>query len=173
MDTDSSWLFRTAIISDCGTYRYRLDRHLGQPGPVVAILGVNSSTADGNIDDPTIRKDMGFGRRLGWSHIIKGNKFAFRSPDVKKLRLQVDPIGPENDAYLEEIMREADIVVAAWGPLAKLPKPLRERWREVVKIADEVGRKLHCWGTALDGHPRHPLMLSYDTPLIEWQVPSI
>lgn len=164
---------RSAIISDCGLYRWRLDRDLDQPGQVAAIIAVNPSTADGRIDDQTIRKDIGFGRRLGWSHIIKGNLFAYRATNVKTLRLVSDPVGPLNDDHLALIMMEADIVIAAWGPLAKLPKPLRGRWREVVKIADRIGCKLKCWGTAMDGHPRHPLMLSYETPLVEWQPPSM
>ena len=161
----------SAVISSCGLYRWRLDRELSNAGPVAAILGVNPSTADAALDDPTIRKDTGFGRRLGWSRFIKGNLFAFRSTNVKTLRLVDDPVGRYNDLYLEEIMREADIVIAAWGPLAKLPKPLRERWKTVAYIAGHIGRKLHCWGTALDGHPRHPLMLSYSVPLVEWKIP--
>jgi hypothetical protein len=60
----------------------------------------------------------------------------------------------------------------AWGPLGKLPPPLRTRWRDVVAIADRVGCRLMCWGTAQDGQPRHPLMLAYSTPLIEWRRPS-
>ncbi|WP_439398459.1 DUF1643 domain-containing protein [Bradyrhizobium sp. PMVTL-01] len=163
----------SAIISSCGLFRYRLERDLSRPGPVVAILGVNPSKADATLNDPTIKKDMGFGERLGWSRILKGNKFAFRSTDVKVLRTARDPIGPENDAHLEQIMRDAEIVVAAWGPLAKVPAAHRGRWKEVVKIADRVGRKLHCFGTTDDGQPRHTLMLAYDTPLIEWQVPWI
>jgi hypothetical protein len=161
----------SAIISTCGQYRYRLDRDLGRSGPIVAIIGVNSSTADAVINDATIRKDIGFGHRLGWSRIIKGNKFAFRATNVKTLRLIADPVGPDNDGYLTNIMREADIVIAAWGPLTKLPKPLRGRWLEVVGIADRIGHKLKCWGTAMDGHPRHPLMLSYNVPLIDWKMP--
>jgi hypothetical protein len=163
----------SAIISACGQLRYRLDRDLGRPGPVVAIGGVNPSTADASSDDATIRKDIGFGQRLGWGHLIKFNKFAFRSTDVKLLRAARDPIGPDNDRHIEQIMREADIVIAAWGPLAKLPHQLRGRYRDIIQIANRVGRKLHCFGVAGDGQPRHTLMIAYDTPLIKWQMPSI
>ena len=68
-------------------------------------------------------------------------------------------------------MRSAPVVIAAWGPLSKLPKSLRRRWLTVCRIADEAGAKLMCFGTAGDGQPRHPLMLAYDTPLIEWKRP--
>jgi hypothetical protein len=162
----------SAVLSSCGLYRYRLERDLGRDGPTVAILSVNPSTADATIDDQTIRKDMGFGERLGWGRIIKGNKFAWRATDIKVLRTARDPIGPENDTHLEQIMRDADLHIVAWGPLAKLPPLLRRRWRTVAAIADVVGCRLMCWGTAQDGHPRHPLMLAYATPLIEWERPA-
>lgn len=161
----------SAILSACGTYRLRLDRDLGRPGPTVALLGVNPSTADAQVNDATIRKDMGFGVRHGWGRIIKGNKFAFRATDVKRLRTAADPVGPDNDAYLEQIMREADVVIACWGPLSKLPPNLRRRWYKVARIADEVGKSLMCFGTAQDGQPRHTLMLAYDTPLTAWNRP--
>jgi hypothetical protein len=161
----------TAILSPCGTYRYRLERDLGRAGPTVALLGVNPSTADAVDDDATIRKDMGFAARLGWGRIIKGNKFAYRATDVRLLRAVMDPVGPESDAHLCQIMREADMVVACWGPLAKLPRQLRGRWREVLRLAEETGKPLLCFGTAQDGQPLHTLMLAYSTPLREWSAP--
>ena len=164
-------LSRSALLSDCGTYRWRLERDLGTDGVVAAILGVNPSTANAEIDDQTIRKDMGFARRLGWRKIIKGNKFAFRATDVNALKTARDPVGRENDDHLRSIMRDADVVVAAWGPLTKLPRHLRTRWQAVASIADEIGKPLMCWGTAQDGQPRHPLMLAYETPLVAWERP--
>lgn len=161
----------SAILSPCGMYRVRLERALGGSGPIVAIGGVNPSTADAEKNDATIRKDMGFGTRLGWSRIIKFNKFAFRATDVRALRAAADPVGPDNDMHIEQIMRDADLVIAAWGPLSKLPDRLRSRWRRVVAIADHVGKPLHCFGTAKDGQPLHTLMLAYDTPLVEWTRP--
>jgi len=161
----------SAVLSPCGVWRYRLERDFGRNGPTAAIYGVNPSTADATVNDQTIRKDIGFGERLGWGRLIKGNKFAFRATDIKALRSAADPRGPENDAHLEQIMRDADIHIAAWGPLGKLPPPLRKRWRTVCAIADRVGIQFLCFGTAQDGQPRHTLMLAYDTPLIEWRRP--
>jgi hypothetical protein len=123
------------------------------------------------IDDQTIRKDMGFGRTLGWGRLIKGNKFAFRAKDVKALRTAADPVGPDNDMHLEKIMRDADLHIVAWGPLSKLPIHLRSRWRSIVRIASTIGCPLYCFGTAQDGHPRHTLMLPYDTALVPWKAP--
>lgn len=161
----------SAILSPCGTYRMTLGRDLGQPGLVGVTVGVNPSTADAEDDDQTIRKDMGFGRLLGWSRLIKVNKFAYRATDVRELAKAVDPIGPDNDRYIEAAFREADVILFAYGPLAKLPKYLRRRWLEVARIADRVGKPVHCLGTAKDGHPRHTLMLPYSTPLTIWTRP--
>ena len=161
----------SAIISDCGLYRYRLERHALAGAGAVAWIMVNPSTADGETDDPTIRRVRSFSERIGAGWLIVGNKFAFRATDVNALKTAHDPVGPKNDDHLRAIMEEAQTVVVAWGPLAKLPKHLRRRWRRVCFIADALGKPLMCLGTAQDGHPRHPLMLAGDTPLIEWKRP--
>lgn len=161
----------TAVLSPCGTYRYRLERHGLSGSGAVAWIMVNPSTATATADDATIRKVIGFTERLGGGWAIVGNKFAYRATDVKELRRVADPRGPDNNMHLKQIMAEAPVVIAAWGPLAKLPDALRKRWTTVAAIADQLGVKLMCFGTAQDGQPRHPLMLAYDTPLIEWRRP--
>lgn len=140
----------------------------GEVGPVVAIIGVNPSTADASKDDPTIRKDIGFATRLGWSRIIKANLCGYRATDVRELAAVADPVGPDTDLHLLQIMTEADVIVAAWGPTAKLPARLRRRYLEIVDMAEAVDKPLYCFGTAKDGQPRHTLMLAYTTPLVLW-----
>lgn len=160
-----------AIFSDCGYYRYRLERDLDQPGPLGAFIWVNPSKASHLIDDPSSKKGVGFATRLGWRGYILGNKFAWKATDIDDLPLADDPIGPDNDKHLEQIMRDADVHVVGWGTLGKLPMSLRNRWKEVVRIADRVGCKLHCIGLCADGHPKHPLMTGYVTPMTDWQAP--
>lgn len=164
----------SAIISPCGLYRYRLERDLGGmlAGPTVAWIMVNPSTADAETDDATIRKVVGFSRRLGAGRIIVGNLFAFRATDIKALRTAADPIGVESGDHIRQIMREADKVIVAWGPCAKLPKWLRTRWLEIAGIAEACGIPLLCLGTAQDGHPLHPLMQGYDRQIVPWVPPG-
>lgn len=162
-----------AILSDCGLYRYRLERHFYRPGPIAAVFMVNPSTADATENDATIRRLLGFGARLGWHSVIVANVFAYRATDVRKLDWETyDPKGPGNEQHVRQVMRDADVHIAAWGPTAKLPMRLRGAWRMVANCAQDEGYNLHCWGTAKDGHPRHPLMLSYDTPLTPWKEPQ-
>lgn len=162
-----------ATLSDCLTFRYRLERRTSASGTrVLGVVMVNPSTADAREDDPTIRKVRGFATRLGYSRFVVANLFAFRATNVRDLGNALDPIGPDNDAHIEAVLRECDEVLAAWGPLAKLPRELRRRWLAVGAMAQDVGKPLLCLGTALDGQPRHPLMLSYETPVEEWRAPA-
>lgn len=160
-----------AVFSPCGRYRHRLDRDLERAGPVAAVFGVNPSTAGGDETDPTITKVCGFAERLGWGRFIMANAHDWIATDVTALARQAWPVSPENRRHLAAIVAEAEILVAAWGPLAKLPPKLRGNWATIWHLAREAGKPLHCWGRAADGHPRHPLMLPYDTPLEPWSRP--
>lgn len=168
---------RSAVFNldgDKRTHRYRLSRSFGTGGPHAAFCMVNPSIADAETDDPTIRKVMGFARRHGWGQISVVNKFAVIATDVRELRDMsiTQAVGEYNDDHLFEVFRLADVIVAAWGPLAKVPFAMRNRWRMVDEIAASHGKPLHCFGTVQDGHPRHPLMTAYATPLTEWRAPQ-
>lgn len=161
-----------AIISDCGRYRYRLERS-GLPGSRTAcVVMINPSTADASEDDATIRKVKGFAARNDIGRVIVVNQLAWRATDIRDVRNALDPIGPENDAHIDRAVRDADLVIAAWGPVAKLPPYLRRRWLEVERIIRRHRNAIYCIGTAKCGHPRHPLMTPYETPMTEWLSPS-
>lgn len=153
-------------------YRYRLERFIAESGPTIAWIMVNPSVADATADDATIRKVMGFSRRLGAGRVVVGNLFAFRATDIKGLRTAADPIGLENDGHLRRIIRDATTCIVAWGPCAKLPPHLRRRWRQFNDMAAAAGVRLMCLGTAQDGQPRHPLMQGYDRQLVPWIPPN-
>lgn len=161
-----------AKFSECGLYRYLIEHDYGGDGPVISLGMINPSEANEEKNDPTMTKVDGFAIRKRASKVIVWNQFALINKDVRALRTASDPIGPENDAYIAQAIRGADIHIVAWGPLSKLPKPLRNRWREVTDVLLSAGAKPMCWGTALDGQPRHPLMLAYATPLVPWSIPD-
>lgn len=161
----------SAILSPCGTYRYTLTRIIGGEPYRACVVMVNPSTADATNDDATIRKVIGFAKRHMWSEFTVVNLFAYRATDVNALRGAVDPIGPNNDHHILAAMAQADIVVVAWGSLNKLPGSLWGRFTVITHMARLLGKPLHCLGTCSDGHPRHPVMLGYDTPLELWSPP--
>lgn len=165
---------RSAVFSDepVPLHRYRLERYLHREGRTAALIGVNPSTASDLVDDATVVKLYGFADQLGIARWIVGNPFAFRATDVRNLADAADPIGPDNDRHLEQILRDADLHIVAWGPVTKLPARLRERWREVVAIAARVGCPLHALATAQCGHPKHPLRLGYECRPTPWSAPA-
>lgn len=133
---------------------------------------VNPSTADATENDQTIKKLIGFGRGFQWREFTVVNKFALRSTDVNQVALHTDPNGPLNYSHIMLAMMAADYVVVGWGSLNKLPLRLRGKWRQVARMAKALDKAMYCLGTCNDGHPRHPQMLGYDTPLTLWESPA-
>lgn len=154
----------SAVISDCGRYRYTLERPLA-PKPLNWLLWVmfNPSTADATIDDPTIRRVMGFTRRWGYQGALVGNLYAYRATKPADLLREPDRVGPINDEHLNQLALRASRIVIAWGANAD-----RER-----KRADDVERMLrrrvplYALGLTAGGQPVHPLYQPQDAELIE------
>ncbi len=149
-----------AVFSADGVYRYHLDRIIDSVGSgEMLFVMLNPSTADEVEDDPTIRRCKGFTKREGLGKLAVVNLYAYRATDPKELKRVSDPIGPENDAWLERASEEADITVAAWGANADLFR------------STQVKKLLHNpkhLGLTKAGYPRHPLYLKSDTELTDW-----
>lgn len=157
---------RTATISPCGLYRYELWRDTSgfECEGLMAFVMLNPSTADASKDDPTIRRCMDFARRHNCDLMAVVNLFAYRATDPSKLATAADPVGPENNKHLRDVLARADVVVAAWGA-HKMVSQAAERVALVRRLA---GRRLRCLGTTRAGHPRHPLYLPAVAPLTPW-----
>ena len=168
----------SAIISECGLYRYRLDRDCGLPfkgSKVFAYFGINPSTADAALDDPTVRKWRGFTQRSGGKHFIVGNVFSYRATDVKDLdranRNHIDLLGPDHVKNISDIIADADVLVPCWGRLSKVDHNLRPCFGILEGMLQRSGKPMMTFGRNSDGSPKHPLMLGYDTPLAPWAMP--
>lgn len=165
----------SAILSPCGLYRYRLERTVGMDGPVFAFFGINPSTADANEDDATVRKWKGFTKTWGGSRFIVGNVWPLRSTDVKALAKATrwQHIHRENWQHLRQIAADADVLVPCWGGRAKVPTSMHNEidtlaaWLCTVGAADR--KPVKCFGLTDSGDPKHPLMLAYGTPLVDFQ----
>lgn len=153
----------TAEFSPCETYRYTLTRQWSD-GPCVAFLMFNPSTATAELDDPTIRKCIGFARRWGYGRLVILNLYAIRGTDPRTPSRAVDPIGPMNDYWIMESCKEAREVICAWGCAQHMPT-IVSRMMRVLSLLGLHGNRVSCLGYRKDGHPRHPLMLSYDTKI--------
>ncbi len=160
-----------AIISDCGSYRYLLTRpsEVARPDRGTALfLMLNPSTADAEVDDPTIRRCRGFAKAWGCNGLTVANLFALRSTDPAVLLSHADPIGPLNDDWLRRLAREYGDVVCAWGAHSMAVG----RSAAVAEIMRKAGARLWCLGTTKQGFPRHPLYVRGDQQLVEWTEPT-
>lgn len=165
----------SAVFSECGLYRYRLDIDVQMSGIVLGFFGVNPSVAgrknpDGTEKgDPTARKWVGFSKVLGARKYIAGNPFALVATNVKELAAHQDPIGPVNDASLRQIIVDSDVLIPCWGNRDKLPKKLRPRLDWLSTLLHASGKPVRVFGFTKTGDPIHPLMLGYKTPIVEWK----
>lgn len=160
MSPRPSYLATDALLSADTIYRYWLSRRLAPGGRTIAFIGLNPSTADGTVDDPTVRREVGFARAWGFDWYLKGNIYAYRATNPKDLpRALVDIHGPDNLVHLQWIVEKAEIVVAAWGAVTlDCLGNTTAGW--IRSLAHS-----RCLGRNQDGSPRHPLYLSKDTPL--------
>lgn len=147
-------MIKSADISACGRYRYNLRRAWGG-GATVAFIGLNPSTANAELDDPTIRRCIGFARAWGYGSLLMLNLFALRATDPSRLLFDAAPIGPDTNARLEADVLGASLVVAAWGAHYIAPS----RGADVRHRLEALGIELHALGLTRSGQPRHPLYL--------------
>jgi hypothetical protein len=166
--SDSSDLFggtgagamdRGAYISACGRYRYSLWRQWA-PGPRVMFVGLNPSTADATLDDPTIRRCIGFARAWGYCGLVMTNLFAWRSTDPRGMLAADDPVGADNDRVLLNAHAKAAVTIASWGAHGTHGG----RHNAVRAMLP----RLHYLRLTKDGHPGHPLYLPASLRPVAW-----
>lgn len=161
-----------ALFSPDRVYRYALARWTenelipdGHVGRHVLFVCLNPSTADEVVNDPTVRRCLGFAERWGYERLVVCNIFAFRATNPKALYKAGDPIGPENDRHIKIEAKQADLVVCAWGAHGLWhPRggPVT-RQQEVLFLLEQAGAEPHVLGLTKLGAPKHPLYLRGDT----------
>lgn len=162
----------TAIFSDCRRYRYWLTREISAKGVTVAFVMLNPSTADAEVDDPTIRRCMGFARAWGYGGIVVANLCPLRATNPKELPYSdgsmVDAL-VRNIEVVEHLMegcfRSGDgyrDVFAAWGANRAV------RWYAPA-VRPLHGKHLRCIDLTKGGFPKHPLYVKADTKPMDFQ----
>ena len=149
---------RGAEFSDCKKYRYLLWRIWNKKLPTLTVIGLNPSTADETIDDPTVRKCMGYARAWNYGGLYMTNLFAFRSTDPKGMLRESKPIGPRNDTAIRRACDKSIRVLAAWG----VHGSYLARDEEVIQ-AITPEHDLYCLAVTKEGYPKHPLYIKKKT----------
>ncbi len=161
-------MIKDAHISVCGKYRYRLFRQWDTQTarmPVMWIM-LNPSTADANVDDPTIRRCIEFSKRWGFGSMFVGNLFGYRATNPKELRTQgfALSVGPDNSWHLDSMAQQSAKIIVAWGNGGFYPRP---------DVPFCPGGRWHL-GKTNSGEPKHPLargksFIPYDMSLAEFK----
>ena len=153
-------MFETgAKFSPDRVYRYRLWRIWDRQKGIVLFIGLNPSTADENVNDPTIRRCIRFAIDWGYGGMLMGNIFAYRNTYPETLKIcNVDPIGIENDIELHAMNKETNQTVLCWGNGGIY----KGRGLEVEKMFPDA----LTFGYTKQAQPFHPLYLAKDTVLM-------
>lgn len=174
-----------AEISPDGRYRYLLWREwrgthdpknwrwfsgkdgaghpIGEPLACLFVM-LNPSTADAELDDPTIRRCVGFAKAWKFERLEVVNLFAYRatSPrDLLALTHKDDPVGDRNQNWVERSAADAGLIVCAWGAHGG-----HLGQDETLRGWLPSDKPCHALGFTAAGHPRHPLYLKADAPLV-------
>lgn len=191
-----TYVAKGAEISACGTYRYRLWREwrlhplpaqwdmwaendgtaivdgaghqLGEPKACVFIM-LNPSTADGDEDDPTIRRCVGFAQAWGYDRLEVINLFAYRATDPKALLTLThdqDSVGVFNQRAFNSVLfggYPLGIIICAWGAHGA------HLGQDETALGWLGNHERFALGLTKNGHPRHPLYVKADATLVEFR----
>lgn len=153
-------IVRTALISECGRLRWSLGRSWSD-APKSLVIMVNPSTADHQVDDPTIKRLIGWHQRWDMGGFTVMNLIPFRSSTpAEAFAFYRDKMVPADgmseihpDQVLMQILDAADdavMVLVAWGRLPPYLAPLaRQLTYDLTKPK--------CLGWTKDGSPIHPM----------------
>lgn len=144
---------RGAVLQ--GAYGYTLWRIWDEQLPRLLFILLNPSTANGECDDPTVRRCLGFASRASCGSLEIVNLFAYRATQPVLLKQASNPVGEENDGYILAAAMRAAVIVLGWG----VHGTYLERDRAVRDLLAEY--PLYVLGYTKEGHPKHPLYCAY------------
>lgn len=164
----TNYTAKAAWLSDCGLYRYSLNR-AWDTGPVCTFIGLNPSTADADHDDPTIRRCVAFAAAWGCTELIMVNLFPFRATDPAALRDVVYPVDVtlKNSDIIEKAIAVSKYSVAAWGNHGVMKGAGKH-------VLDKYRDRLHYLKlNNSTGQPSHPLYLKADLKPIPFEATDV
>lgn len=158
----TKYLASSAEMSACGRYRHSLTRVWEEVSYHCLFVMLNPSTADGAVDDPTVRKCVGFAKLLGHGAMTVVNLFDYRATDPAELyraNLRRDRLASADwRRHFERAVAGCERVVVAWGAHGKL----YDQDLVVTRLLRDLGVEPQCLAVNKDGTPKHPLYVGYN-----------
>jgi hypothetical protein len=157
-----------ATFSPCRKYRTLLWRRWAPEKGTLLFVMLNPSTADEMKNDPTVERCQRRSVALGFGALEVVNLFALRATDPSHLYNHPAPVGSgegvDNNRIIQEASLRAGMVICGWGQHGGLIG----RGKFIASCMRQDGVKLHHLGLTKDGHPRHPLYVSYSKAPEVW-----
>ena len=141
-------------------YRYSLYRQFDSGEGILTMIMLNPSTADAQYNDPTITRCIRFAHGNGFKQLTVVNLFAFRATAPLALKRAGNPVGRENNTFIEQAAIASALTLVAWGNHGQF----RSRDAEVLELLKSY--TLHCLGTNKGGSPKHPLYVPANQKLL-------
>lgn len=164
--TEQQWIYQPSAD---GSARFVLGT-VGE-NPLVC-FGINPSTAVLGAPDRTVARVIRFAADNGFDSWTMLNVYPQISTDPKGMHREHDAeLKLENERHITQAIQERPTLLAAWGGLIASRPYLLSLLRDIVAITAAAGSQWVSLGeTTKDGHPRHPLYLSADTPLVPFDM---
>lgn len=157
-----------AEFSACRRWRWTLTRVWDPAKPTISFVGLNPSVADENKLDRTTAKCVKWAERDGFGKYVMLNLYGLVSTLPSGLKKAFDPVGPDNDEWIQKTFAESAAVVFCWG--ATWNKFTGPRIEVVTELARAAGLKPLCPGLTKAGFPLHPCRLANATRLIPFEI---
>lgn len=155
-------------FSACGLFRYDLVRLWDDTRPTFLIIMLNPSTADADKTDPTTTKCLHYANIQNCGRYVAVNLFGFRSPKPSVMKKATDPVGPDNDHWIEShlliVKKYGGVVIVAWGNDGKH----MNRDAAMMDMLDRMEIKPLCFGVNQNGTPKHPTYLAKNLELVPY-----
>jgi len=158
----------SALYSNCETYRYALTRVWDAARPRLLYIMLNPSKATEAHNDPTIERCERRARALGYGAFRACNLFGLRETNPAALKAHAAPVGPDNDVVLLDACLWASDILCAWGVHGEH----MQRSADIEAMLRATKEPLMTLGLTRQGHPRHPLYVSYATRPAPWEQPA-
>lgn len=161
------------MVGDGNTHRFVLASKCTTP---MVVIGVNPSTANECIPDPTVRKVMRFAELGNYDGFVMLNLYAQRATKFNDVHKKKDEkLHQGNLDAIREYFKPHDelTILAAWGDLIDEREYLLDCLRDIVNVLLERKRRVR-WKQIGEltkaGHPRHPLYACYNIGLKNFDV---
>lgn len=139
-----------ADFSFDGKYRYSLWRIWDKSLPLVMFIGLNPSTANATVNDPTILSVMRIATHNGYGGAYMTNCWPYIATEPKLLKRTIFS-DLQNDENLMIIKSKCKDIVFAWGAFKIVQQTGRDKELvEMFPLALAIGLNA-------DGSPMHPL----------------